>query len=81
MAEHEGTVVAEVTSARPLAKAIEAQLRESLAKATGKQVTMHLHEDASVLGGVAIRIGSHLLDATLAGALSGMRTKLLSTAG
>ena len=77
LAAHEGTVVAEITSARPLSKPVEKQLRDALEKATGKGVTLQLHENPALLGGVAIRIGSHLLDATLAGALSTIRTKLL----
>lgn len=77
LADHEGNVVAEVTSARALSPEIERQLRDALSEATGRDVKLNVTEDPSVLGGVAIRVGSHLLDATLAGALSTMRTKLL----
>ncbi len=80
LAAHEGVVVAEITSARPLSAPVEKQLRDALEKATGKGVTLQLHENPALLGGVAIRIGSHLLDATLAGALGAMRTKLLTQA-
>lgn len=75
-----GEVVAEVTSARPLAPAMQKQIADALAKATGKKVQMQLKEDAAVIGGVAIQIGSLRLDATLAGALNNLRGQLLASA-
>lgn len=78
LAKHKDAVVAEVTSARPLNKTVEKQIQTALEKATGKEVQMTLKEDAAVLGGVSIRLGSYLLDATLAGALNSMRAQLLA---
>lgn len=78
LARHQGAVVAEVTSARPLSKEVEKQIRAALEKATGKEVQLALTENPDVLGGVSIRLGSSLLDATLAGALSNMRAQLLA---
>lgn len=80
VSEAKGELVAEVTSARPLSTAVEKQIAEALRKATGKTVQMQLKEDPSILGGVKIQLGSLLLDATLSGALAGMRAKLLNTA-
>lgn len=80
LAEKQGQLVAEITSARPLSPTIQKQLGEALAKATGKTVQMQLTEDESVLGGVAIQLGSMRLDATLAGALSTMRAELVAHA-
>ncbi len=79
VAEAKGELTAEVTSARPLSAAVEKQIADSLKKATGKPVQMTMKEDATVLGGVKIQLGSQLLDATLAGALDTMRTRLLTT--
>lgn len=78
LAKHQGAVVAEVTSARPLNKAVEQQIQSALEKATGKEVQLSLKEDPAVLGGVSIRMGSYLLDATLSGALTNMRAQLLA---
>ncbi len=78
LAAHQGAVQAEVTSARPLAKDMEKQIQAALEKATGKKVRLTLNEDPAVLGGVAIRVGSYLLDATLAGALNQIRGQLLA---
>ncbi len=74
----QGEVEAIVTSARALPAATQKQLMQSLATATGKTVQLHLREDAAVLGGVRIEIGSLRLDATLAGALTHMREQLLA---
>ena len=76
VAAERGQITAEVTSARPLAPAVEKQIAEALKKATGKDVNMNLTQDPAVLGGVSIRIGSLLLDATLQAALNDMRNKL-----
>lgn len=74
-----GEVVAEVTSARAISAAVQKQIAEALSRATGKTVQLQLREDPSVLGGLAIQLGSLRLDATLAGALSTMRADLLAT--
>jgi F-type H+-transporting ATPase subunit delta len=76
VAAERGIVTAEVTSARPLAPAIEKQIAEALKAATGKDITMNLKQDPALLGGVSIRMGSLLLDATLQAALNDMRNKL-----
>jgi len=73
-----GELVAEITSARPLTAAMQQQLADALTKATGKNVKMQMKEDASVLGGVAVQLGSLRLDATLAGALNNLRNQLLA---
>ena len=79
LAAHRGAVEAQVTSARPLSKDMEKQIQAALEKATGKKVQLTLAQDPEVLGGVAIRVGSYLLDATLAGALNTIRGQLLAT--
>ena len=71
-------IEATVTSARALSSATQKQLVQSLAEATGKTVKLKLKEDASVLGGLCIELGSLRLDATLAGALNTMREQLLA---
>jgi F-type H+-transporting ATPase subunit delta len=69
-----------VTSARPLSAAIKKQLSESLVAATGKEVQLTLKENPAVLGGLLVELGSLRLDATLAGALTTLRSELLAHA-
>lgn len=78
LTEQQGELEATVTSARALPAATQKQLLQSLAKATGKKVKLKLEEDASVLGGLLVELGSLRLDATLAGALNHMREQLLA---
>ena len=79
VAEAKGELMAEITSARPLTAAVEKQIADALKKATGRTVQMRMKQDAALLGGVKIQLGSLLLDATLSGALDGMRTRLLQS--
>lgn len=78
LAKKQDVVLAEVTSARSLNKTVEKQIQTALEKATGKDVQLTLTENPDVLGGVSIRLGSYLLDATLAGALHQIRAELLA---
>ncbi len=78
VAKGKGELVAEITSARPLTAAMEKQIADALKKATGKTVKMEMSIDPSVLGGVRVKLGSQLMDATLSGALSRMKTNLLN---
>jgi F-type H+-transporting ATPase subunit delta len=73
---HNGEVVAVVTSARPLAVAVQKQLKDVITKATGKTIEMELREDAALLGGLTVQLGSLKLDASLAGALTHMKAAM-----
>ena len=79
LGRRQGELEATITSARALPAATQKQLSQSLATATGKKVKLTLKEDASVLGGLRIELGSLRLDATLSGALNNMRQQLLAT--
>ncbi len=80
LSAHKGELVAVVTSARPLSAAVQKQLKDALAKATGKAVEMQLTENPALLGGLSVQLGSLKLDATLAGALSTMRAQMTAPA-
>lgn len=71
-----GELHAELISAAPLsAKEVE-NVRARLAKAYGKDIVLETRQDASLLGGVIIKIGSVQLDASLAGKLMKLETRL-----
>lgn len=69
LAAHKGEVSAEVVSATPLAEADLDTLRQSIAAHVGQAVTVETRVDPALLGGVVVRVGSRMLDASL-------RTKL-----
>jgi len=72
--------VAEVRSAIELDGATLARLTEALGRATGKQIEVKTVVDPSVLGGVVATVGDVVIDGSVKGRLSELRTKLESTA-
>jgi F-type H+-transporting ATPase subunit delta len=79
LAEHKDEISAEVISARPLSAQEQKDVNAAIAKATGKTVKLKLTEDVSVIGGLKIRLGSHMLDGTVDTALKRMRQQLLAS--
>lgn len=69
LAAHKGEVAAEVISAAALGEADLETLRKSIAAFVGQAVTVETRVDPALLGGVVVRVGSRMLDASL-------RTKL-----
>ena len=63
--ERRGVVVAEVTTAQPLAQAEQAQLGQRLQAITGKRVEFQFKTDPAVIGGVVTRIGSVIYDGSV----------------
>jgi F-type H+-transporting ATPase subunit delta len=63
--ERRGIVVAEVTTAQPLAPQEQAQLSQRLQTMTGKQVEFQFKTDAALIGGVITRIGSVVYDGSV----------------
>jgi F-type H+-transporting ATPase subunit delta len=68
-AENRGETTAEVTTARPLADDQLAQLRAQLRQRAGREVTIDAVVDKTLLGGIVVRLGSQMIDASI-------RTKL-----
>ncbi|GAA4015084.1 F0F1 ATP synthase subunit delta [Sphingomonas swuensis] len=72
-ADHRGETSAEVTSARPLADDQIAALRTQLGARVGRDIRIDARVDPSILGGIVVRLGSQMIDASI-------RTKLNSLA-
>jgi F-type H+-transporting ATPase subunit delta len=64
-AEERKEAVAEVRSAIPLDEGQRSRLAEALGKATGKNVSIKVVVDPSVLGGIEARIGDTVIDGTV----------------
>jgi len=77
--DYQQVVRAEVTTADALSADSEAQLRERLARATGRRVTLTTKVDPAIVGGVIARIGSTVYDGSLAAQLAKIRERLAST--
>ena len=69
LSEHKGEVRAELTSAVALSAAQLEAVKERLTVAIGQSVTVATAVDPGLLGGLVVRVGSRMIDASL-------RTKL-----
>lgn len=73
------TVLAEVTSAVPLSDAQQQTVREKVQAMTGaRQVEIETKIDADLIGGVVIKVGSQVIDASLRGQLRRLGIRLSS---
>lgn len=72
----EGIVEAIVTSAAPLDTAEVAALTERLAATAGARVELSQQVDASLIGGLQVRLGDRLIDGSVRGRLERLRTRL-----
>ena len=68
-AGHRGETTAEVTSAHPLNDGQVARLKANLKARVGRDVSIDARVDPALLGGMVVRLGSQMIDASI-------RTKL-----
>ena len=68
-AEHRGETTADVVTARPLNDDQLAQLRAQLRVRAGRDVKIDAQVDPEILGGIVVKLGSQMIDASI-------RTKL-----
>jgi len=71
-----GIADAKVSSVRELSSAEKKSLEQELAEITGKTVRATYSLDASLLGGVMVRVGSTIYDGSVHGRLQRMRQEL-----
>lgn len=75
-AEHRGEVSAEVTSAHALSLEQETELRSALRQVAGKDVTIAVTVDPSILGGLVVKMGSRQIDTSLKTKLNSLKLAL-----
>lgn len=75
-ARHRGEVSADVTSAHALDIAQEKELKAALKSVIGKDVTVKITVDPSILGGLIVKVGSRQIDTSLATKLSTLKLSL-----
>ena len=73
VARKRGETTAEITVAAPLGDAHYAALKEALAQQTGKDVHLDVTVDPSILGGLIVKLGSRMVDASLKTKLNSIR--------
>jgi F-type H+-transporting ATPase subunit delta len=80
LAERRGEVTALVTVAQPLNAARQTALTEQLRRALGARVAVDVRVDPSLLGGMIVKVGSRMVDASLASRLQRLRLAMRGTA-
>lgn len=73
----EGTLQAEVTSARPLSNAQSKSIAAALTKRFGREVTLDCKVDEELIGGAIIRAGDVVIDGSVVGKLEKLSHQLL----
>jgi F-type H+-transporting ATPase subunit delta len=74
--ESRGITEATVTVARPVDEQERREIAQRLGTLLGKQVVIHTEVDESIIGGIVIRIGDQLMDASVAGRFERLRQEL-----
>jgi F-type H+-transporting ATPase subunit delta len=75
-ARHRGEVSADVTAAHALTAEQETELKAALKGVTGKDVTINVAVDPSLLGGLIVKLGSRQIDTSLRTKLSTLKLSL-----
>lgn len=75
-ADHRGEISAEVTSAHPLKDDQVETLKAQLGKRAGRDVTIDAQVDPAILGGIVIKLGSEMIDASIRTKLNRLATAM-----
>ena len=76
--EHRGVVEAVATSAKPLSAADREAVRKRVEAITGSKVELETEVDESLIGGLTVRVGDRLFDASIRGRLERLRHELIA---
>jgi F-type H+-transporting ATPase subunit delta len=80
LAARRGEITAEVTAAQPLSEAQLAALGEQLRQSAGRRVAIDVRVDAGLLGGIVVKLGSRLVDASLRSRLQRLQSAMKGAA-
>ncbi|MGY6549065.1 MAG: F0F1 ATP synthase subunit delta [Roseinatronobacter sp.] len=76
IAAEKGEVTAEITAARTLTKAQEADLVKTLKAKIGKDITLQTTVDESLIGGLVIKVGSQMIDTSIRAQLAALKNSM-----
>jgi F-type H+-transporting ATPase subunit delta len=80
LARRRGELTAEVVSARPLNDNQRQTIERTLTGTAGRNVRLNLRVDPRILGGLQVKLGSRLVDASLATKLDRLRLAMKGSA-
>jgi F-type H+-transporting ATPase subunit delta len=81
VAEQEGVLSAELTTAVELSDDDERRLLQQIETASGRKVEATRHVEPGLIGGIVLQVGSHRLDASVRGRLDRLRRALVGAGG
>ena len=76
IADEKGEVTAEVTSAKALTKAQSDKLAKTLKASVGKDVIIKSSVDASLIGGLIVKVGSKMIDTSIKSKLGNLQNAM-----
>ena len=76
LAEERGEVTAEVTTAKKLTKAQADKLAKTLKAQVGKTITIKETVDESIIGGLIVKVGSKMIDTSIASKLNALQNTM-----
>lgn len=74
--ESRGVAEAMVTVARPIDGSEQQEIAHRLSAMLGRQVEVHTRIEKNIIGGIVVRVGDQLIDASVAGRLDRLRQEL-----
>jgi ATP synthase F1 delta subunit len=66
----------DVTSATPLDKKLVKSIGDRIGEQTGRKVNLNAHVDPDILGGIVLRVGNSVLDASIKNRLNRLRRQV-----
>jgi len=76
IADEKGEVSADVTAAQALSQAQQDKLAKTLKASFGKDVKINLTVDESLIGGLIVKVGSKMIDTSIASKLSNLQNAM-----
>lgn len=73
LADFRGEIAAEITAAAPLSDGQRDKIAAALRAAMGRDVNIDIRVDEGLIGGMIVRVGSRMVDFSLATKLQGLR--------
>ena len=77
--DRQGFAEAQVSTARPLSDHEKQMLEAEITRLTGKKVRARYEQDASLLGGAVVEVGSTIYDGSVKGQLERIQEQLVET--
>lgn len=78
--DHEGLLPVDITSAIPLDPSTAASLGDQIGKQTGRKIRLNAHVDPEIIGGLVLRVGNQILDASIRTRLERLRRQVATGA-